>query len=82
MTQRARDQLLAKLRQLSPDEGEQIAILDQSILHSWASVYPRKDGGQAPARGAGAAADPAFDLTEIRQLMAADSGQTEGGDMG
>ena len=54
MTQRARKLLLRNLRRLSSDEVEQIAILEQSILHGWQDVYALKGGardgsGEKPA---------------------------------
>ena len=54
MTPRARKLLLGNLRKLSSDEGEQIAILEQSILHGWQDVYALKGGakdgsGEKPA---------------------------------
>lgn len=54
MTPRARKLLLGNLRKLSSDEGEQIAILEQSILHGWQDVYAlkggaRDGGGEKPA---------------------------------
>ncbi|WP_274952460.1 hypothetical protein [Angelakisella massiliensis] len=53
MTDRAKQLLLSKLRKLSGDEGEQIAILEQSVLHGWQDVYPLKEeqgnGGAARA---------------------------------
>lgn len=42
MTARAVTLLWAELQKLSKDPGEQEKILDQSILHSWQSVYPLK----------------------------------------
>ena len=54
MTPRARKLLLGHLQKLSGDEGEQIAILEQSILHGWQDVYALKGGakdgsGEKPA---------------------------------
>lgn len=46
MTPRARKLLLGNLRKLSSDEGEQIAILEQSILHGWQDVYALKGGAR------------------------------------
>lgn len=46
MTPRARKLLLGHLRKLSGDEGEQIAILEQSILHGWQDVYALKGGAR------------------------------------
>lgn len=43
MTARAVELLWAELQRLSSVPEEQCAILDQSILHSWQSVYPLKD---------------------------------------
>ena len=40
MTERAIKNLIAKLKRMSPDEYVQADILDQSINHSWAGVYP------------------------------------------
>ena len=54
MTPRARKLLLGHLQKLSGDEGEQIAILEQSILNGWQDVYALKGGardgsGEKPA---------------------------------
>lgn len=55
MTDRAKQLLLSKLRKLSGDEAEQIAILEQSVLHGWQDVYPLKEGKDS---GGAASADP------------------------
>ena len=46
LTDRAKQMILNKLSKLSPNEEEQIAILNQSVLHSWQDVYPLKSGDQ------------------------------------
>ena len=43
MTDRALRLLLQKLKELSTDRKTQIAILNQSIIHNWKSVYPLKE---------------------------------------
>lgn len=43
MTERALVLMLDKLRRLSSNETEQIAILEQSIEHDWQTVYPLKE---------------------------------------
>lgn len=50
MTPRARKLLLGHLRKLSGDEGEQIAILEQSILNGWQDVYALKGGARDGGR--------------------------------
>lgn len=42
MTDRAKRELLIKLDKLASNEEEKIAILDQSIFHSWQGVFPLK----------------------------------------
>lgn len=44
MTDRAKTMLTAKLDTLAGSSKEKIAILDESVLHCWQSVYPLKDG--------------------------------------
>ena len=46
LTKRAEDMLITSLNQLSKDEQEQIAILNQSIFHCWQGVYALKDRPQ------------------------------------
>lgn len=50
MTPRARKLLLGHLQKLSGDEGEQIAILEQSILNGWQDVYALKGGARDGGR--------------------------------
>lgn len=50
MTSMARKLLLGHLRKLSGDEGEQIAILEQSILNGWQDVYALKGGARDGGR--------------------------------
>jgi hypothetical protein len=40
MTERAEELLIKKLNDLSGNEKEQIAILNQSIMNSWLGVFP------------------------------------------
>ena len=42
VTERALKMLINKLNSLATDQKEQIAILEQSILNNWKSVYPIK----------------------------------------
>lgn len=44
MTAKAETLLLTELEKLSTDREEQIAILNQSIMNGWKSVYPLKRG--------------------------------------
>jgi len=46
LTKRAEDMLITSLNQLSKDEQEQAAILNQSIFHCWQGVYALKDRPQ------------------------------------
>ena len=43
LTERAKELLLGKLRELAQDTGEQVKILDQSIMHNWQGVFELKD---------------------------------------
>lgn len=43
MTPKAMELLWSKLRKMAVDEPQMIAILDQSILSGWKSVYPLKE---------------------------------------
>ena len=43
MTERAEELIIRKLDSLSDNEGEQIAILNQSIMNSWQGVFPLKE---------------------------------------
>lgn len=43
MTEKALSLLIAKLKGMSTDNDTQIAILNQSILHNWQSIYPLKE---------------------------------------
>lgn len=54
MTDRAMELLIEKLYSLSTDTGDQIAILNQSIMNGWQGVFPLKEkqkasGGKVPA---------------------------------
>ena len=46
MTEEAEELLLINLNKLSKNEGEQVAILNQSILNCWQGVYALKDKPQ------------------------------------
>lgn len=46
MTDRAKKELLTKLDKLANTDEEKIAILDQSIFHSWQGVFPLKPQGR------------------------------------
>lgn len=45
LTERAKELLLGKLRKLSQDVGEQVKILDQSIMHDWKGVFELEGDG-------------------------------------
>ena len=48
MTERAKTLLCNKLTELAgSDREKKLAILDQSILNNWKSVYPLKEQGQS-----------------------------------
>lgn len=49
MTDRAIEMALNELKKLSPSEAGQIAILNQSIFHSWQGLFPLK-GQQGQSR--------------------------------
>ena len=65
MTQRARELMLGKLRKLSPDEGEQVKILEQSVLKGWLDVYPLHGETAQPKPGGGTS----YDLDLIKETM-------------
>ena len=44
MTRRAEELVLKRLNDLSKDEKEQIALLEQSIMFSWQGIYPLTNG--------------------------------------
>jgi hypothetical protein len=48
MTDRALTMLLKKLDELSQNEDEKIRILEESILHTWDTVYPLKTYNAQP----------------------------------
>lgn len=48
MTDRALNMLLKKLDELSQNEDEKIRILEESILHTWDTVYPLKTYNAQP----------------------------------
>lgn len=48
LTQRAWKIIFGKLDDISPDTSTKIAVLNQSIEHSWQSVYPLKENGLKP----------------------------------
>ena len=43
--------LINRLRELGKDEQTQLAIINQSLLRGWQSVYPLKDEGRIGANG-------------------------------
>jgi len=43
MTERAEELIINELNKLTNNEGEQIAILNQSIMNSWQGVFPLKN---------------------------------------
>ena len=53
LTERAKELLLGKLRELSQDTGEQVKILDQSIMHNWQGVFALKGDGDRGQSAAG-----------------------------
>lgn len=50
MTQRAINLLVNKLRELAADDETQIAIINQSILNGWKSVYPLDERRESRGR--------------------------------
>jgi hypothetical protein len=46
MTRRAEELMLKRLNNLSKDEKEQIAILEQSIMFSWQGIYSLTNGNK------------------------------------
>ena len=63
MTQRARELLLGNLKKLSSDEGEQVKILEQSILKGWQDVYPLHDRNEPAGKAT------SYDLDLIKSAM-------------
>lgn len=63
MTQRARELLLGNLKKLSSDEGEQVKILEQSILKGWQDVYPLHDRSEPAGKAT------SYDLDLIKAAM-------------
>ena len=53
LTERAKELLLGKLRELAQDTGEQVKILDQSIMHNWQGVFALKGDGDRGQSAAG-----------------------------
>jgi len=53
LTERAWKLIFNKLDGISPDTGVQIAVLNQSIEHSWQTVYPLKKTGENTQISAG-----------------------------
>lgn len=52
MTDAARKRLISELRKLAGEDVQlMIKILDQSILNSWAGVYPLKNSGKSQGSG-------------------------------
>ena len=47
MTDRAIELLVAQLFKLSDTETEQVAIMNQSIMNGWTSIYPLKDNARS-----------------------------------
>lgn len=59
MTDRAIELLLNKLDKLANDDGEKIAVLEQSILNGWQGLFPLKNkGGEKNAADRESVADP------------------------
>lgn len=63
MTQRARELLLGNLKKLSSDEGEQVKILEQSILKGWQDVYPLHEKSEPAGKAT------SYDLDLIKSTM-------------
>ena len=62
MTEKAEELLLINLNKLSKNEGEQVAILNQSILNCWQGVYALKDKPQDDE------AQPKWEKKEVLRL--------------
>ena len=62
MTDAARKRLIRELQKLAGEDVQKmIAILDQSILNSWAGVYPLKDNNKGKSQGSG---NPFLDMLQ------------------
>lgn len=53
LTTRAAQMALSKLHELSKSEAEQIAIINQSVFHSWQGLFELKDKSQQQNQSAG-----------------------------
>jgi hypothetical protein len=51
MTSRAVELLIDKIRKMSNEESQQIAMLNQSIERGWQTVYPLKEVEDGKNRG-------------------------------
>lgn len=65
MTDYAKKLLLKKLQKLSPTEGGQIAILNQSIANGWQGVFPLERDRNQQRQGRQSAADMADDVIRM-----------------
>ena len=50
MTDRAVRLAVGKLRQMTSDVDEQVAIVEQSVMNGWQGLFPLKDGGKKQER--------------------------------
>lgn len=53
MTDRALTLLLGKLQTMGRDDSERVALLNQSIVNGWKSIYPLKDHSKRECDGLG-----------------------------
>ena len=53
MTDRALTLLLGKLQTMGRDDSERVALLNQSIVNGWKSIYPLKDQPKRECNGLG-----------------------------
>ena len=69
MTPKAETLLLSALEKLSRDPVTQIAILNQSVMNGWKSVYPLKDHTTGTHKNAIQSGDSSLDLDDYEQRV-------------
>ena len=64
LTERAKTMIVNRLNELSGDKQTQIAILEQSVMNGWKSVYPLKTDFKNQPANKGI---PSYDLSELAE---------------
>ena len=65
MTDYAMELLIKKLRKMSPDEGQQVEIVNQSIREGWLGVYPIKTETAVGPNGVRVSTEKSDDLDKV-----------------